>query len=59
MNLSFALFQRCLIRINHQIKVSLAFHISFQNEKKLKIDGVIKNLRGANLKKTPCKVNKG
>ena len=32
----------------------MAFHSSFQNEKKLKIDGVIKNLRGADLKKTPC-----
>ena len=32
----------------------MAFYSSFQNEKKLKIDGVIKNLRGADLKKTPC-----
>ena len=32
----------------------MAFHNSFQNEKKLKIDGVIKNIRGADLKKTPC-----
>ena len=29
----------------------MAFHNSFQHEKKLKIDGVIKNLRGADFKK--------
>ena len=32
----------------------MAFHISFQNDKKLKIGRVIKNLRGKELKKTPC-----
>ena len=30
----------------------MAFHSSFQNGKKLKIDGVIENLRGADLKNT-------
>ena len=46
MNLSSALFRWRLIRINHQIAGLFGFP-------QQKIDGVIKNLRGADLKKHP------
>ena len=54
MNLSPALFRRRLIRINHKIAGFIGFPYQFSEWKKVEIYGVIENLRGADLKKTPC-----
>ena len=56
MNLSPALFRWRLIRINYQI-ADFIVHNSFRNEKKLKIDGVIKNFTRRRLKKNTLYIN--